>query len=107
VLDHIHGNLGEDLRLDGLAAVAGMDRHHFARAFKAATGTPPHRYVTERRLELAARLLRERADPPHAIADIAYRVGLSSQSHLTTAFRRRYGATPHAYRRAHRDEPGP
>jgi AraC-like DNA-binding protein len=34
-------------------------------------------------------------------------VGLSSQSHLTTAFRRRYGATPHAYRRAHRDEPGP
>ncbi|MFC5748599.1 helix-turn-helix domain-containing protein [Actinomadura rugatobispora] len=103
VLDHIHGNLGEDLRMDALAAVAGMDRHHFARAFKAATGTPPHRYVTERRLELAARLLRERADPPHAIADIAYQVGLSSQSHLTTAFRRRYGATPHAYRRAHGD----
>ncbi|MFD0855387.1 AraC family transcriptional regulator [Actinomadura adrarensis] len=35
------------------------------------------------------------------MADIAYRVGLSSQSHLTTAFRRVYGTTPDAYRRAH------
>ncbi|MFI0350464.1 helix-turn-helix domain-containing protein [Actinomadura sp. 9N407] len=99
VLDHIHENLGESLRLDALAAVAGMDRHRFSRAFKAASGTSPHRYVTERRLERAARLLRERTDLP--IADIAYQVGLASQSHLTTAFRRRYGATPRSYRQAH------
>ncbi|MEV5829828.1 AraC family transcriptional regulator [Spirillospora sp. NPDC052242] len=96
VLDHIEDRLGEDLRLDVLAGVAGMDRYGFARAFRAATGVPPHRYVTERRLERAARLLRGRADL--SIADIAYQVGLSSQSHLTTAFRRRYGATPARYR---------
>ncbi|TDC52505.1 AraC family transcriptional regulator [Actinomadura sp. KC345] len=96
VLDHIEDRLGENLRLDALAGVAGMDRYGFARAFRAATGLSPHRYVTERRLERAARLLRQRADLP--IADIAYRVGLSSQSHLTTAFRRRYGATPARYR---------
>ncbi|MFB4314018.1 helix-turn-helix domain-containing protein [Actinomadura sp. 21ATH] len=96
VLDHIEDRLGEDLRLDALAGVAGMNRYGFARAFRAATGVPPHRYVTERRLERAARLLRERADLP--IAGIAYQVGLSSQSHLTTAFRRRYGVTPARYR---------
>ncbi|MEU5882361.1 AraC family transcriptional regulator [Spirillospora sp. NPDC047279] len=97
VLDHVHAHLGDDLRLAVLARLAGMDRHRFGHAFKAATGSSPHRYVMERRLEAAARLLRERPDMP--IADIAYGVGMSSQSHLTTAFRRRYGTTPRAYRR--------
>ncbi|HEX2317006.1 MAG TPA: AraC family transcriptional regulator [Thermomonospora sp.] len=96
VLDHLHDDLGGDLRVATLADLAGVDRYRFARRFKAATGLTPHRYVTERRLERAARLLRSDADLP--IADIAHRVGFSSQSHLTTAFRRRYGTTPHAYR---------
>jgi AraC family transcriptional regulator len=97
VLTYVHDNLGEDLGLDTLADLAGVDRYHFGRCFKAATGSPPYRYVVERRLERAAELLRRSADP---IADIAYQVGFSSQSHLTTAFRRRYGTTPNAFRRA-------
>jgi AraC family transcriptional regulator len=36
------------------------------------------------------------------IADIAHQVGMSSQSHLTTVFRKHIGDTPHAYRKSHR-----
>lgn len=100
VLAHIDEHLQHELRTATLAAVAGVPPHRFHRAFRNATGRPPHRYVTERRLERAARLLRA-ADGP-AIAAVAYAVGLSSQSHLTTAFRRRYGTTPRAYREAAR-----
>jgi AraC family transcriptional regulator len=100
VVDHIEAHLHSALRISELAEVAGLEPHHFRRAFKAATGLPPHRYVTERRLARAAELLRDPNGPP--IADVAARVGFSSQSHLTTAFGRQYGLTPAAYRAAHR-----
>ncbi|RZS30569.1 AraC family transcriptional regulator [Herbihabitans rhizosphaerae] len=97
VLDHIAENLAGDVSLADLAEVAGMDVHRFARAFKAATGQPPHRYVVARRVDRAAELLTATALP---IAEIAHLAGFSSQSHLTTVFRKVLGATPHAYRRA-------
>jgi AraC family transcriptional regulator len=98
VLDYIGDNLTGDLRLAVIARIAGLDRYTFGRAFKAATGSSPHQYVLERRLERAAELLATRRELP--IAEIAYSAGFSSQSHLTTAFRRRFGVTPKAYRLA-------
>lgn len=95
VLAYIADHLGEDLRLDRLAGLAGMSRHHFNRAFKQATGRPPHRYVMEQRLTKAKELLRSTTLP---IADIAHEVGMSSQSHLTNTFRAKEGTTPARYR---------
>ncbi|NEE00074.1 helix-turn-helix domain-containing protein [Phytoactinopolyspora halotolerans] len=95
VVDYIQEHLGSDLRVATLAQLAGIGPSQFSRAFKAATGVPPHRFVARRRLEYAARLLR-RTDVP--ITEIAHRAGFAGQSHLTTAFRRAYGATPAAYR---------
>jgi AraC family transcriptional regulator len=100
VLEYIEEHLADDLRLSVLAGIAAVDRHRFSRQFKAATGESPHAYVTARRLDRAARLLRATDGP--SIAEIAHRVGLSSQSHLTTLFRRSFGTTPAAYRSAFR-----
>jgi AraC family transcriptional regulator len=100
VVDYIEAHLGTTLRIAQLADVAGLEPHRFRRIFKEATGLPPHQFVTQRRLERAARLLRASGGPP--IADIAVDVGFSSQSHLTTAFGRAYGMTPSAYRSQHR-----
>jgi AraC family transcriptional regulator len=97
IVGYVHDNLASDLRLAALARLAGMDVHQFGRAFKAATGRSPHRYVMECRVDRAAELLTHTTVP---ISDIAYRVGMSSQSHLTTAFRRATGTTPYAYRAA-------
>jgi len=47
------------------------------------------------RIGRAAALL---ANPRLSIADIAYAAGFSSQSHLTSVFRRLMGTTPYAYR---------
>jgi AraC family transcriptional regulator len=95
VISYINANLQEALSLPELARIAKLSPHHFATAFKASTGTSPHRYVIERRLERARDLLRRNQ---YSISEIAYAVGFSSQSHLTAHFRQTAGLTPRGFR---------
>jgi AraC family transcriptional regulator len=96
IVEYINIHLRDELRLAELAAISGMSPHHFGEAFKISMGKPPHRYVTEKRVYRARELLRK--DWP--ISDVAYAVGFSSQSHLTTNFRRLMGITPARFRRS-------
>lgn len=98
VTDHVEARLEDGaLTLADLAAVAGLSPWHFARAFRAATGTAPHRYVVERRVALSIRLMARR---DLTLAEIAYAAGFSSQAHFSTLFRRVTGRTPGEHRRA-------
>jgi AraC family transcriptional regulator len=96
VLDFIEANLEDQLTIDRMAQVACLSRFHFARAFKAATGQPPHRYVSDRRLQRAKALLAQ-GDWP--LADIALALSFSCQANFTRAFRDATGRTPGQYRR--------
>jgi AraC family transcriptional regulator len=98
VIEYINDNLTRDLTLADIAYVAGMNPHYFSRAFKQATGTPPHRYVTNCRVEKAKRLL-ERDELP--LVEIGLRVGFQNQSHFTTLFHKFTGVTPKTYRNGH------
>jgi AraC family transcriptional regulator len=93
--EFIQARLGAPLSLDEMADVAGMSPHALLRAFKARFGATPMQYVIGRRLAEAQRLLETSAD---TVADIAAATGFCSHSHLTDAFRRRYGITPSRYR---------
>jgi AraC family transcriptional regulator len=95
--EYIEANLTADLSLSRIAEAVGARPHRLAKDFRAGTGEPLHQYVIGRRLDRAARLLRATDDP---IAGIALECGFADQSHLTTAFRRRIGVTPAAYRSA-------
>lgn len=91
VIDLIEARLDRGATLDEMASLVGLSRHHFARAFKQATGTSPHRFLLERRLERAKASI-ERGNEP--LSAIAARLGFADQSHLTRLFKRRYGVTP-------------
>lgn len=95
VKDFIEAHLADELAIADLAAVAHISQFHFARAFKTATGQPPHRYVTQRRLEQAKVLL---SVTRLSVSEVAYRVGFSNQSHFTVQFRKATGMTPKNYR---------
>lgn len=95
VKEFIDAHLSVDLSIDALAEQAHLSPFHFARAFKSATGTAPHRYLIERRIGRAKALLAEGRLPLAAISDIC---GFSSQSHLTRWFKRIVGTTPGVYR---------
>ncbi len=95
VIEHIETDLTADLSLNALAAVACLSPYHFARCFRQEFGKPPHRYVLDRRLELARRLL---TDTELTIAEVAARCGFASQSRLATAFRKSFGISPRQYK---------
>jgi AraC family transcriptional regulator len=96
VLERLADDPADAISLDAMAAMAGLSRFGFARAFKQATGRSPYAFVIERRIALAKRLL---ADPTLSLAEVAVRAGFSSQSHFTCHFRRITGVTPRAWRR--------
>ncbi|HWU62566.1 MAG TPA: AraC family transcriptional regulator [Ensifer sp.] len=87
-----------DHSLQRLAAEAGLSRYQTLRAFARATGLTPHAYLLERRSQLARRLIL--AGNP--LADAAAASGFADQSHMTRAFRKRYGLTPAAAQSAAR-----
>jgi AraC family transcriptional regulator len=95
VLAYIEEHLAEDITVADLANVACLSIFHFTRAFAAATGAPPHRYVSRRRLETARAMI---ATGRTSLSEIAHDCRFSSQSSFTRAFRRATGMTPAEYR---------
>jgi AraC family transcriptional regulator len=94
---YIDGHLGADVSLHTLAALAHMSVDHFVRAFRAATGKTPHRFVLDQRLTRAAAMLKAQGA---SIADIARACGFRSAAHFSVKFRARLGVTPSQYRRS-------
>ncbi len=95
VMEMIDANLETGISLQALADEVGLSRAHFVTAFRRAVGTTPHRFLTQRRIDVAQhKLLSSTA----AIADIALACGFSSQAHFTDCFRRLSGTTPAAWR---------
>jgi len=96
VLAYIEEHLAEDITVADLANVACLSIFHFTRAFAATMGAPPHRYVSQRRLETARAMI---ATGRASLSEIALECRFSSQSSFTRAFRRATGMTPAEYRR--------
>jgi AraC-like DNA-binding protein len=79
-----------------LEAVSGLDRYTLARAFRAAYGTSPYRYLLMRRLDSArAGILAGRG-----LAESALDAGFADQAHLTRMFKAAFGLSPARYRAA-------
>ena len=96
-LEYIEGTLGQPIKLRELAVLAGISARHFERAFRQSTGSSPHAYVMDRRLHSARDLLINRPELP--IEQIALRLGFSSSSHFSSAFRRQTQLTPTDFRK--------
>ncbi len=97
--EFMDANLSRNITLAELATVVGLTPGYVCRAFKHATGRPPHQYLIERRIERAKAYLREGL---LSIGQIALAVGFTSQSHLTDHFRRIVGITPGRFRASSR-----
>jgi AraC-like DNA-binding protein len=82
-----------------LADAVGVSRRYLDKQF-AALGTSVARELWERRLRRAAHELRSPSQGHRNVGEIALGVGFSDAAHFTRAFRRRFGTTPSAFRRA-------
>ena len=98
VFEFIDANLARDIRLYDLAQLAHLSERHFIRAFRAATGMTPYRYVIERRLRVCADLLRTHRDMP--VSAVALAMRFKSRPHFSSQFIALFGVTPTQYRAA-------
>jgi AraC family transcriptional regulator len=96
VLEFAEEHLHTDIRLEQLAAEAGLSAFHFARLFRDSTGVTPHQYVLEQRIARAKFLLRL---GKQTVAEIALDTGFSSATNFVRAFRARIGTTPGAWQK--------
>ncbi|MQA83840.1 MAG: helix-turn-helix domain-containing protein [Streptosporangiales bacterium] len=92
----LHERLADPPSLHDLAAEVGTAPFVLLRAFRAATGLPPHTYLNQERVRRARALL-DGGTPP---AEVAARIGFADQAHLTRHFKRIVGVPPGAYRTA-------
>jgi AraC family transcriptional regulator len=95
VLDYIDLHLEDDFTISDLAQVAHLSEFHFARVFATTMGMPPQRYVSQRRLAAAKKMIAVGKLP---LSEIAFRSGFSSQASFTRAFRRATNMTPGEFR---------
>lgn len=95
IYEYIEQNLDHRLSLAELGSISGLGPFRFGKAFRKVVGVPPHRYVLQRRLERAKRLLLETEIP---ITEVALTAGFNSHSHLSEVFRRVVGFTPSQFR---------
>lgn len=99
-MDQIVAKIDKTLEIG--ASVASIADHfqlttmEFSRRFKSTVGCGPQRYIIERRIAEARRLLTE---SDASISEIAFRLGFSSQAHLTSAFKSLMGVPPGKYRK--------
>lgn len=95
-IDRILQEPGAKHSVDSLADAASMSRSAFAEHFSAAFGRSPMNLVNHVRMQRAARLLGQSS--ALSIDQVAARVGFSSRSHFSRAFKKHFGLSPYAYR---------
>lgn len=103
--DFIDRHYAQPVGLDEIAAAAGYSRYHLVRAFAAAYGETPGRYLSRRRVERARELLRS---VNLSVTEVCHLVGFSSLGSFSARFAELCGVPPSRYQReAHRTGPAP
>jgi len=85
-----------DHTVDSLAKAAAMSRSAFAERFAAAFERSPMSLVHHVRMQRAHQLLTQNGSL--SIEEVANRVGYSSRSHFSRAFKNHHGVSPTACR---------
>lgn len=104
IMNNIYTYIERDLAgatLNSIARKMEMTDSHLSRLFKKNTGTNFSEYLSERKLEEAARLLLQ--DDKIKIADVADMLGYGNPTYFLSRFKSKYGVSPTAYRKEHRE----
>ena len=97
IKEYIEINFKEDLPLDKLAKIIGMNKFDFSKIFKGRFGKSYLSYLNDVRIEKAAELLK---NDELSVTDVVFFVGYKSVEHFDRLFKKQYGMSPRDYRKA-------
>lgn len=95
ICDYISAHCTENLTLDDIANIAGFSKFHFTRLFKQFTNVSFYKFLNQKRIANAEKLL---ANPEYTITDVALNSGFSSLSSFIRMFKIIKNCTPTEFR---------
>lgn len=95
ITDYINEHFAEDLTLEDAADLAGFSKYHFSRLFKQYTDTSFYKYLNQKRISHAKKLL---LDPQISVTDVALQSGFTSLSAFLRMFKQMNQCTPTEFR---------
>lgn len=98
-LAYIEHNFQNDISVEDIAKVCGLNRTYFGKIFKEAVGKTPQEFLLNYRMVKATEFLKL---TQLSIRDIGQAVGYENQLHFSRAFKNIYGMSPREWRNRNR-----
>ena len=98
-INYIEQNFQNNISIEDIAAVCGINRSYFGKIFRSIVGQSPQEFLINYRMIKATELLKLTS---LSIADIGSAVGYENQLHFSRAFKNVYGVSPRDWRNQHR-----
>ena len=98
-IHYMEQNFQNNITIEDIAAVCGINRSYFGKIFKNSTGRSPQEFLMNYRMVKATELLKLTS---LSIADIGSAVGYENQLHFSRAFKNVYGISPREWRNQHK-----
>ena len=95
-INFIEQNFQNNISIEEIAAVCGINRSYFGKIFRNTVGRSPQEFLMHYRMVKATELLKLTS---LSIADIGSAVGYENQLHFSRAFKKRYGLPPREWRK--------
>lgn len=95
---YIKNHLKEQLTINKLSLIAGLNTNKFKQDFKKTYGTTVFKYITQLRIDKAKELILKEDYP---ISQVSYEVGYKNPQHFTVAFKKHTGYLPSHLKKKH------
>ncbi len=98
ILSHIHQNIynNDVTKINYMANKFNMSQSSISTYFKKQTGDSIHQYITKYKMKLVKHRL---LHTDFTIAEIAYQLGYTDESHLTKTFKKHFASSPKQFRK--------
>ena len=94
-LDQYKQNFQNNISIEDIAAVCGINRSYFGKIFRNSIGRSPQEFLMNYRMVKATELLKLTS---LSIADVGSAVGYENQLHFSRAFKNIYGVSPREWK---------
>lgn len=98
-INYIEQNFQNNITIEDIAAVCGINRSYFGKIFRNSIGRSPQEFLMNYRMVKATELLKLTS---LSIAEIGAAVGYENQLHFSRAFKTIYGVSPREWRNKHK-----
>ena len=98
-INYIEQNFQNNITIEDIAAVCGINRSYFGKIFRNSIGRSPQEFLMNYRMVKATELLKLTS---LSIAEIGSAVGYENQLHFSRAFKSIYGVSPREWRNQHK-----